>query len=137
VYRSTLIVAAISILIFLLVLGFSVPAVDVPVSELRRVPDGDPVQGQQLVYDYGCGTCHTVPGVRGAEGKVGPYLGLFGQQSHIAGNLPNTPENLVRWIMFPQQVEPGTAMPNLDVTSKDARHIAAYLYTVASRWGTP
>jgi cytochrome c len=123
-------------LVFLVVLGFSVPAVDVPVSELHIVSGGDSARGRELVYDYGCGSYHTVPGVRGAEGKAGPYLGLFGQQSYIAGNLPNTPENLVRWIMFPQQVEPGTAMPNLNVTAEDARHIAAYLYSIADR-GAP
>ena len=135
-YHSTLIVAGVMIALFLVILGFSVPAVDVPVAPVQQVFGGSSERGRELLYDYGCHTCHTIPGVRGAEGKVGPYLGFFGQQMYIAGQLSNTPDNLVRWIMFPQQVEPGTAMPNLNVTAEDARHIAAYLYAIASR-GTP
>ncbi len=41
--------------------------------------------------------------------------------------LPNTPENLVRWIQQPEQIRPGTAMPNLGISEDDARDIAAYL----------
>jgi len=42
----------------------------------------------------------------------------------------NTPANLFRWIRTPQQVEAGTAMPNLGVTEEQARDIASYLYTL-------
>jgi cytochrome c1 len=37
---------------------------------------------------------------------------------------------MVRWLRFPQQVAPRTAMPNLGVTERDARDIAAYLATL-------
>jgi cytochrome c1 len=50
----------------------------------------------------------------------------------IAGELPNSPENLVRWIKSPQSVEPGTAMPTLGLTDQQARDAAAYLYTLQS-----
>ena len=40
------------------------------------------------------------------------------------------PENMIRWLIDPQAVEPGTAMPNLGMSEADARHIAAYLYTL-------
>ncbi len=69
--------------------------------------------------NFGCGSCHTIPGVRGADAMVGPPLN---------GRLPNTPENLVHWIVTPQTVEPGTAMPNLGVSEREARDMAAYLY---------
>jgi cytochrome c1 len=36
-----------------------------------------------------------------------------------------------RWIRDPQHVAPGTAMPDLDVGARDARDIAAFLYTRA------
>ena len=35
---------------------------------------GDPSRGPQLIRSYGCGTCHTVSGVVGANGLVGPPL---------------------------------------------------------------
>lgn len=91
---------------------------------------GDPSRGQALITDYGCGSCHTVPGVRQADGLVGPPLTSFGKRSYIAGNLPNNADNLQRWIRDPQGVEPGTAMPDLGVPSIDARDIAAYLLTL-------
>ncbi|HWB72020.1 MAG TPA: c-type cytochrome [Egibacteraceae bacterium] len=88
---------------------------------------GQPERGRHLIAHYGCGACHTIPGVPEAKGRAAPPLISFGQRAFIAGNLPNTPENLARWIMNPQEVEPGTAMPNLNVTEEDAVDIAAYL----------
>ena len=76
---------------------------------------------------YGCPTCHVIPGVPGAVGKVGPSLDGLSQRSYLAGNLPNTPENLQRWIMHPQHFEPGTAMPEMNVSSQDASQFAAFL----------
>lgn len=105
-----------------------------------RGPDPDPPRpflyggeagiGAALIRSYGCGTCHTVPGVRGADGRVGPPLTHFAHRAYIAGNLPNEPRNLIVWIVNPQAIEPGTAMPTLGVTEEQARHIAAYLYTL-------
>jgi cytochrome c len=61
---------------------------------------------------------------------VGPPLTTFARRAYIAGQLPNQPENLIRWIQDPQAVEPGTAMPNLRVSPVVARDMAAYLYTL-------
>lgn len=92
--------------------------------------DGNPVHGKQLIQSYGCGACHTIPGIRTAKGVVGPPLMFFARRTMIAGELPNSPDNLVRWIKDPVAVEPKTAMPNLGITSDQARDIAAYLYTL-------
>lgn len=78
---------------------------------------------------YGCGACHTISGVSGANANVGPNLGDFAQRRYIAGRLPNTPADLVAWIRNPQRIDPGNVMPDLDVTPSDARDIAAYLYS--------
>lgn len=91
---------------------------------------GRPDRGAALIAQYGCGSCHTVPGVKGADGLVGPPLTRFGSRSYIAGELPNNADNLRHWISDPQSVEPGTAMPNLGVKPIDAQDIAAYLYTL-------
>jgi cytochrome c len=102
----------------------------IPITPEWRVDEADPNMGAALTRKYGCGGCHVIPGVPGANGRVGPSLADLADKAYIVGNLPNTPENLALWIQFPQQIEPGTAMPDMDVTESDARHIAAYLYTL-------
>ena len=92
------------------------------------VPDADPSRGRQAVRAYGCYGCHTIDGVAGAHGRVGPPLNRIAERSYIGGVVRNTPEDLVRWIQDPVALSPGTAMPNLRVTPQDARDIAAFLY---------
>ncbi len=91
---------------------------------------GNPAHGKMLIESYGCGACHMVPGVHNANGLVGPPLILFSRRTMIAGELPNTPENLVRWIKHPRDVEAATAMPDLGLNDSQAYDIAAYLYTL-------
>jgi cytochrome c2 len=91
---------------------------------------GDRERGAAVIQEAGCGTCHTIPGVAGASGTVGPPLTAWARRSYIAGNLPNAPDNLIRWVMDPHAVEPGTAMPDLGVSEQQARDVAAYLYTL-------
>ncbi len=98
---------------------------------------GNPDHGKQLIQNYGCGACHIIPGVPDARGLVGPPLNYFADRTMVAGELPNTPPNLTRWIQHPKQVEPNTAMPDLGVTQDQANDIAAYLYTLRGREGAP
>ncbi len=114
----------------LLVCVFSLAACSADVNgvpEPRPVADSNAANGQRLLASYGCGSCHSIPGVPGANGYAGPPLGLFYERSYIAGMLPNTTDNLVKWIQDPQQVVPGNAMPNLGVKPEEARDMAAYL----------
>jgi cytochrome c1 len=96
----------------------------------QGVNGGNPTNGRHLLYSYSCGSCHVIPGVAEADGTIGPPLRGFGSRVYIAGIQPNTPENLLRWIAQPQEVQPGNAMPDLGVTEEQARDIAAYLYTL-------
>ena len=91
---------------------------------------GNAERGRQTIASYGCGTCHTIGGVPGANANVGPPLAGLGQRAYVAGVVPNTPDNLVRWIRHPQEVDSLTAMPDLGVKESEARDIAAYLYTL-------
>lgn len=91
---------------------------------------GNSQVGKELIVSKGCGACHVIPGIPGARGLVGPPLYFFGRRTMIAGELANTPDNLVRWIKDPKQVEPGTAMPDLGLNDQQARDVAAYLYTL-------
>jgi cytochrome c len=99
-----------------------------PTSPALYVPGGRPENGRVLIQEYGCNACHTVPGVRGVAGKVGPRLDRVREQVYIAGVLHNTPSNLILWIGHPKTANPRTAMPDLGVSEEDARDIAAYLY---------
>ena len=98
--------------------------------EAAAITGGDPSRGPDLLRKYGCQSCHTIPGVVGANGLVGPPLAGIASRSYIGGVLPNAPDNMLRWIRDPKGVDAKTAMPNTGVTPSDARHIAAYLYTL-------
>ena len=92
---------------------------------------GDPRRGEAMFIQYGCGSCHALKNVRTATGMVGPPLDGIALRVIVAGHLSNTPENMKKWIRDPQQVSPGTAMPDLNVGPGDARDITAFLYTRA------
>jgi len=94
---------------------------------------GDPAAGRKALQQYLCITCHAIPGVVGADHHVGPSLAGMASRKYIAGVLPNTPANMLRWLRDPTKVDPLTAMPDLDVSAQDARDIAAFLYTLEER----
>src|SRR5690606_14783850 len=98
--------------------------------EAALLTGGDPVEGQRLLRAYGCWTCHTIPGVPGADTRVGPPLVGVAGRMYIAGLLANNPENLIRWIEDPTAIDSLTAMPDVGATTAEARDIAAYLYTL-------
>ena len=99
------------------------------IKRAEALTGGNSERGQAAFLKYGCGGCHAVAGQPQANGQIGPPLDGFGARGLIAGRLENKPENLERWIMDPQAVSPGTAMPRLGVTARDSRDIAAFLYT--------
>ncbi len=91
---------------------------------------GNPDLGRELAQRYGCAGCHTIPGVPRAQGKVGPSLEGFAARVYIAGVTTNTPDSLIQWIQNPRSLDPKTAMPITGISSREARHVAAYLYTL-------
>lgn len=99
-------------------------------SHYSLVAGGNAQHGKKVIVEKGCGACHVIPGIYTARGLVGPPLSFYRRRTMIAGELPNTPDNLIRWVQHPTQVEPGTAMPDLGLTNQQARDVAAYLYTL-------
>ena len=101
----------------------------------RRLPDVDPLSGgsprngKALIERYGCAACHQIKGIANAQSKVGPSLKDIRESGYVGGVLPNSAGNLVKWIMDPREVDPRTAMPDLDVSEAEARDMAAYLYS--------
>src|SRR5688572_25162915 len=118
--------------VLMLIALTGLPACSEPPEQSSRlaIAGGEPDQGHALIQAYGCGTCHTIEDVRGARGKVGPRLENYAQQHLLAGFLPNTPQNLIGWLMDPVALKPTTGMPSQGVTEAEARHIAAYLYSL-------
>lgn len=97
-----------------------------------RIAGGDAERGRQLIKSYGCGVCHTIEGVPGARGVVGPPLTDYAQRSLLAGVVPNAPRFLVPWLMDPPAIVPRTAMPEMGISEAEARDIATYLYTLGA-----
>jgi putative membrane protein len=91
---------------------------------------GDPERGALYIEQAGCGSCHEIPGIDGAEGLVGPPLDHMGKRIFIAGLMRNTPANMMTWLQNPQEIVPGNAMPDMGITDEQARDITAYLYTL-------
>ncbi|HZI99111.1 MAG TPA: cytochrome c oxidase assembly protein [Gemmatimonadaceae bacterium] len=91
---------------------------------------GSVPRGHEAIRSYGCMSCHSIPGVAGAHARVGPPLDGIASRSYIAGVLSNTPDHMIEWLRNPPGIDSRTAMPNMHVTERDARDIAAYLYTL-------
>jgi cytochrome c2 len=94
----------------------------------RALTGGDPAHASVVVTRYGCGGCHTIPGVPAADGKVGPPLGGIREHVFIAGLLPNTADNLINWIVEPRAYSPHSAMPVTGISKAEARDVAAWIY---------
>jgi cytochrome c2 len=106
------------------------------ISGCKQVPTvtagtiGSASRGRATIVIYGCGKCHTIPGIRGANGVVGPPLESVARRTYIGGNFPNTPDTLTHWIMAPQTMKRKTAMPSLGLSEPQARDVVAYLETL-------
>ncbi len=91
---------------------------------------GNPENGRALIVPSGCGGCHSVPGIDGANGVIGPRLNNVVLRPTLAGDtIPNSPDTLTRWLMDPPSLKPGTAMPRLGLTEQQAQDITAFLYS--------
>jgi cytochrome c len=88
---------------------------------------GDPQRGKIALTQYACHSCHIVPSIAGSKVYVGRPLDDLATRRYIAGKVPNTQANLVRFMRDPQALDPGTAMPTLGVSERDALDISAYL----------
>lgn len=111
------------LIIFMLLAGC-----DARLPDREPITGGDPAHGRDLIAQFGCGSCHTIPGIKGATATVGPPLQDMRKRVYLGGVVNNTPEQLARWIVNPKQFDEKTAMPAVGVDEAQARDIAAYLY---------
>ena len=98
------------------------------IESAKALTAGEPANGALLLRRFGCGGCHAISGVPGADGKVGPSLEGLRQRVFIAGRLRNSGDNLINWILHPQDFDAHAAMPSTGITESEARDVAAYLY---------
>jgi cytochrome c1 len=100
--------------------------------QLKRVAEtitgGNSTKAPNIMRRYGCGGCHNIPGVPGANGLTGPPLSGLINRVYIAGVTTNSPDHLVQWIVAPQKLSPHSAMPATGISETEARDVAAYLY---------
>lgn len=90
----------------------------------------DTSDGKLLFVSKACVGCHTVQGIPEAQGKVGPELTHWAGNALIADTLPNTDENLRKWLKDPPAVKPATMMPNQDLTDREIDALIAFLRTL-------
>jgi cytochrome c oxidase subunit 2 len=93
------------------------------------VPPSDAagLRGGRLFAARTCRNCHAIAGTA-AHGGVGPDLSHLGERATLAaGVLPNTPDDLRRWLLDPQHFKPGCHMPDEGLTDAEARDLASYL----------
>jgi cytochrome c oxidase subunit II len=97
-------------------------------SQSHQTPtDSTLLSGERVFLSSGCAVCHTISGTQ-AFATVGPNLSHFGSRSTIAaGTLPNTKENLARWIFNPQLIKPGVIMPQVPLQPAQLTAVVAYL----------
>lgn len=84
-------------------------------------------RGREAAIRHGCGACHAMRGVAWPRGSAGPSLEEFGRGALIAGRLPNRPDTLARFVRDAPSLSPGSAMPAIAMSDRDAADIAAWL----------
>ena len=104
-----------------------------PPDQRHFMPMADGARGKEAIERVGCGSCHTIPGVRWPQGKVGPALDGLSERALIAGRLPNRPDVLAAYIRNAPAMVPGSGMSAMPVSETEAQDIAAYLYEQGAR----
>ncbi|RWZ60731.1 cytochrome c oxidase subunit II [Halobacillus fulvus] len=87
-------------------------------------PETTSAQEGQELFNNNCMSCHAIGG---ASMGVGPNLTNYANREKIAGVFEPTKENLVDWIVHPDEMKPGNQMPANLVTEEEADKIADYL----------
>ena len=101
-----------------------------PPEERTVVPLASVERGKAAIRRVGCGSCHTIPGIGWPEGKSAPALEGMDRRGLIAGQLPNRPDVLAAFVRNAPALVPGTSMPAMPLTEREATDVAAYLYEI-------
>jgi mono/diheme cytochrome c family protein len=113
---------------------FSRSSVALPIVEMEiesSVPGGEAIaRGKRLVSESGCLGCHKF---RGRGGTLGPDISYVGEKgvhefdfAHVEGE-----RTVANWLFShfknPQEVVPGTLMPDMDYSDRQAHELTEYV----------
>ncbi|MGO9604704.1 MAG: cytochrome c oxidase subunit II [Candidatus Binataceae bacterium] len=91
-----------------------------------KAVDPAAADGAEIFANSPCTSCHRIDGV--SKGYMGPDLSHFGARTTLAGAImPNTPDNVAKWITDPEKLKPGALMPKLGLSGKQLDDLVAYL----------
>ena len=97
-------------------------------------PPGDVINGRKLVESVGCLGCHVVNETN--RSAAGPRR-TFGQPLQGIGAKTTYPW-LYNWVRDPKHYNPGTYMPDLRLTDREAADVASFLSTLGVKaFGSP
>ena len=96
----------------------------------ETVPTGNAEGNKKVFIAKACTGCHTIQGVPEAQGKVGPELTHWASNPLIVDVLPNTEENLKKYLRDPTAVKPRALMPNQYLTDSELEALVAFLQTL-------
>lgn len=115
----------------LIFLSFALACRETPAAQQPPSVAGDAARGKQMIAQYACNVCHTIPGTHGPQGALGPSLaGLASRPVISNGTVQNTPANLRQFIQNPPALNPQSAMPPIGVPDAAAQDITAFLMTL-------
>lgn len=89
--------------------------------------DSIAIAGDSLFQNKTCSDCHAIAGTQ-ADKHIGPDLThLASRETILSGMLPNTKNNLIKWLEDPQKVKEGAHMPNFKLDSNQVNELVTYL----------
>ena len=112
--------------------------IDEQASPQTMPTSGNAARGAELFTERTCIACHAIGGYQGAEARVGPNLTRFAQRQKFAGymldnDINESADNVRAWIADPQEVKPGSQMPDVGLDEKNPQEledIIAFLRTL-------
>ncbi|RLQ96730.1 cytochrome c oxidase subunit II [Falsibacillus albus] len=101
----------------------------------EEVPSTEKEKAGREVFAKTCLSCHAVNDDSFKKmGDSAPNLTGFADHDRIASVLPNTKENLKKWLDDSEKYKPGSKMPPFNMLSKkDKNHLIAYLQSLTRK----
>jgi cytochrome c oxidase subunit 2 len=96
----------------------------------EAVKDAGGDAGRSAFLSESCVNCHRVRGTAARGGYAPDLTHLMSRQTLASGMVPNTPDNLRRWLADPQTIKPGCLMPAFGLTDRKRDDIVRYLLTL-------
>jgi cytochrome c oxidase subunit II len=102
------------------------------VQEQQKPAADDPAvaKGKKKFLEQSCVNCHRIRGTSAAGSYAPDLTHVMSRETLASGILPNSRDNLQKWIADPQKVKPGCLMPAFGLSAEDLKDIVDYLATL-------